>query len=681
MNTRQGRPGKRSPKLVSAFMLIGLLVLLAACTAVVAAGPATSTPSPSGITGSAALQPANTAPAATVAPVTAVSPISTPTPANNTQPANTAMPTSTATPADHNPPVIRVVSPSFGAVLPAEGMVGVAVSASDAKGIVQINLYLDNLLYRSWNSPTAAGVTAQDLNFAWANPDPGSYTLSAVAVDAAGLTASSQPVTVTVTASAAEAGVAVTPTAAPAPTATPASAAAEAAEPTATPTSAATASLPQVQITQPTGTTVIQAGQQFAIQSTATAGAGVVRIELWSDGQLFTSTSSGSATGESPFSVSQQWSSDNIGEHTLFVRAFDALGRFADSASLTMGVTDTNPPQVTVTISASTVNLGDQVTVHTDATDSKGITSIELWADGILVTTQTSSSSVGQLTMQADQTWQATQVGQHTLFVVVHDSVGKTTQSVNLVVNVLGVSTQTPTPAETTAPTSTPTATATPTAVMTATPIPVETATPTAAPTATPTPVVTATPTAVMTATPTTAPTATSTAAPTATPTPKPTETPTSTPTAMPTPASTATPKPEADLSGQWSGVAQPDGREWTVQMRQSGSALTGSLNVSARYGGAEVTLSGSLLNSSVADRIVHLEARAEASRGGATVTLSFDGTSNAASNVITGTWRDSLGNSGSLTLRRGEITPASQSLGPQNLGAPLGYYAIAWRW
>jgi hypothetical protein len=78
-----------------------------------------------------------------------------------------------------------VVSPAAGAVVPAETVAGVTVSASDDKRIVQIELYLDNLLYRSWNSPFAGGVTTKTLGFAWTNPDPGVYTLSAAAVDAA----------------------------------------------------------------------------------------------------------------------------------------------------------------------------------------------------------------------------------------------------------------------------------------------------------------------------------------------------------------------------------------------------------------------------------------------------------------------------------------------------------------
>jgi hypothetical protein len=87
---------------------------------------------------------------------------------------------------NHNPPVVNVISPAAGAVLPAETVAGTTVSASDDKGIVQIELYLDGLLYRSWNSPFPRGETTKTLSFAWTNPDPGVYKLSAT--DSKGVT-------------------------------------------------------------------------------------------------------------------------------------------------------------------------------------------------------------------------------------------------------------------------------------------------------------------------------------------------------------------------------------------------------------------------------------------------------------------------------------------------------------
>jgi hypothetical protein len=255
--------------------------------------------------------------------------------------------------------------------------------------------------------------------------------------------------------------------------------------------------------------------------------------------------------------------------------------------------------------------------------------------EGSQVAVMKSSSSVGQLTMTADQTWQASSVGQHTLFVVVHDSVGKSTQSGGLVVNVLGAGTSTPTPTATQTPTATPTET--------------ETSGPTA----------TRTPTALSTEAETPRPTATRTPRPTATPT----ETKTPRPTAAPQLA-------QANLSGQWTGVAHPNSRQLVVQITQSGSSLTGSLDLAAAGKGSGEALSGSRFDSNVNERTVHLQARLTPSGGGNEVTLSFDGELNSGERVMSGNWQDSLGESGTVTLNRGQRTSdASQPGASRALG------------
>ena len=513
--------------------------------------------------------------------------------------------------------------------------VNVQSVATDNSGVARVRLFVDSALLQT--TAGRAGQRILQANQAWRPGTTGSHTLTVVATNVFGLNSPPASTVVNVT--------------------------------QATP--------PQVEITQPTGTTVIQAGQVFDIQSTATSTAGVTRIELWSDGQLYTSTTAGSAGWQTPFSVTQPWSSTTTGEHTLFVRAFDSLGRWVDSGGLTMGVTDTNPPAVQVNISATTVNVGAQVTVHTVATDSKGVTTIELWADGAQVAVTKSGSSVGQFSMTADQTWPAGSVGQHTLFVIARDSVGKSTQSENLVVNVLGAGTSTPTPTATITPTPTATSapTSTPTPTPTATPGATEIPTPTGEPTSTPSPTPTLTSTPAATATqeetetpvPTRAPTSTPTKAPTDTPTKTPvppTETPAppkATPTATRTPSPTRAPRPtetprppEAKLNGRWSGVAQPIGRKWAVNISGSGSSLTGSVELGPAKGPGG-PLSGSLYESSINVMTVHLQARLTPKGRGEDETLSFEGTLNEGGNAISGNWHDSLGGRGTVTLYRGK--------------------------
>jgi hypothetical protein len=418
-------------------------------------------------------------------------------------------PTATERPSASNPPTIQVLAPAAYSTFVTGQQVTVQSVAADSSGVGQIQLLVDNVLVQT--TPGSAGQQILQANQQWQATTPGSHVLTVIATDLSGN--SSQPASVVVNVISNDNG-------------------------------------PQVQIVEPSGTVVIQAGQEQTIQSTATSGIGITRIELWVDGQFYTSTDSGNAGGQSPFNVSQQWSSTAVGEHTFFVRAYDVSGRWTDSGNITIGVTDTNPPQVSVSISASTVAASEQVLVHTTASDSKGITEIALWVDNAQVAVTRSDSPVGQSSMQTDQAWQADQAGQHTLFIVARDSVGKSTQSDTMTITVLLANTPTPVPTATPAPTSTPAPTETP--VPTATSMP--TATP--APTNTPTPVPTALPTATGTATatppqtnmPTPTPAPTNTPAPTESPAPTETSMPTATPpqTNMPTatPAPTNTPAP-----------------------------------------------------------------------------------------------------------------------------------------
>jgi hypothetical protein len=125
--------------------------------------------------------------------------------------ARSAESTATATPGPTGPlPVVSLLSPANGAVLPAGGVIALPVSASDSRGIVQISVYLDGLLFSQWNSPLSAGQTPANIGFAWANPVTGTYRLAVMAFDSSGLSSSTPTITVTVSAA-----TTVTPTATP----------------------------------------------------------------------------------------------------------------------------------------------------------------------------------------------------------------------------------------------------------------------------------------------------------------------------------------------------------------------------------------------------------------------------------------------------------------------------------
>jgi hypothetical protein len=75
-------------------------------------------------------------------------------------------------------------------------------------------------------------------------------------------------------------------------------------------------------------------------------------------------------------------------------------------------------------------------------------------------------------------------------------------------------------------------------------------------------------------------------------------------------------------------------------------------MDISGAPNGQGSALTGPLVNSRVNGTHVHLEARL--GQGSTAVTVIFDGTLNAAGNAISGTWSETLGSSGSVSLQRG---------------------------
>jgi hypothetical protein len=137
--------------------------------------------------------------------------------------------------------------------------------------------------------------------------------------------------------------------------------------------------------------------------------------------------------------------------------------------------------------SGSQVQVGQEVIVQATATDSKGVTQVELLVNGVLYHSDVSPNPQGQSPFISRQSWQAPSPGTYTLMVKAYNAAGGVSQPAAITVNVTGVATLEPGE-----PTATP---GEPTATPTVTPTP-----------APGTPTVTWTPT-VMTETPTTAPT------------------------------------------------------------------------------------------------------------------------------------------------------------------------------
>jgi subtilisin family serine protease len=203
--------------------------------------------------------------------------------------ASNAVARTIAAPVDTTPPSVAISTPAAGGTV--QGSVTVNVSATDNVGVVRVDLKVNGLLVGSdtvapysfvWNSATVAN---------------GSATLTAVAFDGAGSSATSSPVTVTV------------------------------ANVTSTQTIASTSS-PTVAITSPADGSKVGNGK-VSISGTASAPAGLTSVKLSIDGTVV-------ATGNTA-ALSYSWDAHSAaaGSHTISLWAQDAAGQ-TSSRSITV---------------------------------------------------------------------------------------------------------------------------------------------------------------------------------------------------------------------------------------------------------------------------------------------------------------------------------------------------------
>ena len=205
---------------------------------------------------------------------------------------------------DSTPPTVSITAPASGATVSGTAMT-VSANASDNVGVSGVQFKLDgttNLGTEDTTSPYSLTWNSTATN--------GSHTLSAVARDAAGNSATSASVSVTVN------------NAAPDPTP------------------------PTVSITAPTsGATV--SGTAVTVSTTASDNVGVAGVQFKLDGANL-----GAEDTASPYSVTWNTTTATNGSHTLTTVARDAAGNTATSAAVTVKVNNTGPsplPDVIVT--------------------------------------------------------------------------------------------------------------------------------------------------------------------------------------------------------------------------------------------------------------------------------------------------------------------------------------------
>ena len=83
-------------------------------------------------------------------------------------------------------PTIIITSPTSGTEFQAGEKVSILSSASDAKGVMRVELYVDGMLYRTDPSPTPGGTKELTMYQEWIAEDPGTHTISVIAVNVDG---------------------------------------------------------------------------------------------------------------------------------------------------------------------------------------------------------------------------------------------------------------------------------------------------------------------------------------------------------------------------------------------------------------------------------------------------------------------------------------------------------------
>ncbi len=190
-----------------------------------------------------------------------------------------------STSADSIAPTVAISSPANGATL--SGSVGIGVAASDNVGVTRIELYIGGVLYGQSSSSSAT--------FTWntTNSQDGTYTLEARAYDAANNVMSSSI------------GVNVRNS------------------------SVADVTSPVVTITSPANGSIVK-GRRVKVYVEGTDNVKVTRVELYVDGRLFGTSTSGLAV------FSWDISRAAYGAHRLQAYAYDAAGNIGSSYGTTV---------------------------------------------------------------------------------------------------------------------------------------------------------------------------------------------------------------------------------------------------------------------------------------------------------------------------------------------------------
>ena len=272
-------------------------------------------------------------------------------------------------------PLAAVTSPSDGAIV--AGNVNVVAEGSDNVGVVNVELYKDDVLVGS--------STTSPYIFSWATTGDadGPHTFFSKAYDAAGNVGTSSAIVLNVDNTA-----------------------------------------PTANVTAPADGAIVR-GSAVAISANASDSSGLQKVDFYYDGNTLIGTDS-----SAPFTVNWDTSTVTNGTHGLHVVATDVAGNSLSSEQISVTV-DNAPPTVALTNPANETAVTGVVNLAVDAGDNVGVQQVQYFRDSnVLLGTS--------LSAPFDFSWDSTTVttGMHTLFAVATDTAGNTATSTTISVTV-----------------------------------------------------------------------------------------------------------------------------------------------------------------------------------------------------------------------------------------------------
>lgn len=275
---------------------------------------------------------------------------------------------------DIAPPTVSLTNPLDGAVV--VGSVSVTATASDDIGVVGVQFKLDGANLGSED-------TSAPFSRTWTTslPQNGLHTLTAVARDAKGKTATAAVVTVTV--------------------------------------NNADTTLPTVSLTSPAnGAQVIGA---LTVSATASDNVGVAGVTFLRNGNAL-----GPEDTTAPYAITVQTDHTQNGSWTLVARARDAAGNQKSSSSRTVTVANPVPDAVAPTVNITNPLAGSTVsgalTVSAAAADNLAVVGVRFKLDGANLGSEDTAAPFA-----ASWTTTAASNGAHTLSATARDAAGNTT--------------------------------------------------------------------------------------------------------------------------------------------------------------------------------------------------------------------------------------------------------------